>query len=54
MLDIVNQLLNYIYSQVQEEQVNDWYEELQDEYFCRMVADVTMDDVGSEFDPKIA
>lgn len=54
MIDNVNFELQELASMARLEMVEDWYEAIQDENLCRMVADVTMDDVGSEFDPKIA
>jgi hypothetical protein len=54
MNDNVNYWLQELTAEAREAMVNDEYEAMQDEYLCRMVAVVTMDDVGSEFDPKIA
>jgi len=54
MIDNVNFELQELASMARLEAIDDLYNQLEDEYLCRMVADVTMDDVGSEFDPKIA
>ena len=54
MLDNVNFLLQELADEARLEAIDDLYNQLEDEYLCRMVAEVTMDDVGSEFDPKIA
>lgn len=53
MLEDVNYLLQELADEARMAVVEDQYEAMQDENLCRMVADVTMDDVGSEFDPKI-
>lgn len=54
MIDIVNYWLQELTAEARMEMVEAWYQDMMDENLCRMVADVTMDDVGSEFDPKIA
>lgn len=53
-LEDVNLLLQELAEEARLEAIDDLYNKLEDEYLCRMVAEVTMDDVGCEFDPKIA
>lgn len=54
MIENVNFELQELAEAERLKAIDDLYNQLEDEYLCRMVADVTMDDIGCEFDLKIA